>query len=472
MQDTTRDPKGMEGRGSLAYLTFICVVSALGGLLFGYDTVVISGTVTAVTTQFALTEWLKGLFVAAALAGCMIGAAGAGSLSDAFGRKKVLILSAMLFLVTSVGCALAWSAAALLVFRLLGGMGIGVASMVCPLYISEVSPADLRGRLVTLFQFAITIGICLSLVANASLEQLSRAGLAAGAGTGLYHWMVVEQVWRSMFLCAALPSLAFAVLTFLIPESPRWLAKSGREGEGEAVLRRVGGAGAARIAMLEIRKAIAEETGTLSDLFKPGLRKALIVALFLAMVSEFSGVTVVLYYGPDILNAAGVKLGDALSGFVIIGVVNMVFTVIALWLMDRAGRRPLLFWGNLGCFLALASIGLLFALGKTTGPLLVTLICLFMACFAFSIGPIKWVVMSEIFPTRIRGRAVAIATAAVWLADTLYNYLFPFAERTLGAAACFFVFAAILIPQAFFVWKVMPETKGRTLEEIEKSWTK
>jgi len=455
--------------GSMAYLTFICVVSALGGLLFGYDTVVISGTVTAVTKQFMLTEWLKGLFVAAALAGCMIGAGAAGSVSDAFGRKKVLILSSILFVATSAGCAIAWNAWSLLMFRLIGGMGIGVASMVCPLYISEVSPANVRGRMVTLFQFAITIGICISLFSNAALQHLSQVWASTDC-SAICRWMVVNQTWRAMFFAAIVPSLLFAILALFIPESPRWLAKSGRSAEGEAVLRRVGGAEVARAAMVEIERTIQEETGTLSELFKPGLRKALFVALFLSMVSEFSGVTVVLYYGPDILNSAGVRLGDALGGFVVIGIVNMVFTLIAIWLMDRAGRRPLLFWGNLGCFIVLATIGSLFASGRSASLVLVGLICLFMACFAFSIGPIKWVVMSEIFPTRIRGRAVAIATVAVWLADTIYNYLFPFAQRTLGPATCFFIFASILIPQAFFVWKIMPETKGRTLEEIEKSW--
>lgn len=458
----------VDDRGSMAFLTFVCVVSALGGLLFGYDTVVISGTVTAVTQQFVLTDWLKGLFVASALVGCMVGSAVAGPLSDTFGRKKVLILSSVLFLATAIGCAVAWDRWSLLTFRLIGGLGIGVASMVCPLYISEISPPNVRGRMVTLFQFAITIGICLSLFSNAAVEHLSRQG---ASGEGLYRWMVVDQVWRSMFLMAALPSVAFAVLTLFIPESPRWLAKSGREAEALSILARVGGTEAAGRAMNDIRAAIAEEAGRLSELFRPGLRRALFVAIFLAMVSEFSGVTVVLYYGPDILNNAGVRLGDALGGFVVIGVVNMVFTIIALWLMDRAGRRPLLFWGNLGCCLALASIGTLFATGRSTGVALVALICLFMACFAFSIGPIKWVVMSEIFPTRIRGRAVAIATVAVWLADTIYNLIYPRVEGAIGTAACFFVFAAVLVPQFFFVWKIMPETRGRTLEEIERSWT-
>jgi MFS transporter, SP family, arabinose:H+ symporter len=457
--------------GSMGYLTFVCVVAALGGLLFGFDTVVIGGTVPAVKRQFLFDQWLEGLFVASALIGCMVGSAFAGPVSDAFGRKKVLILSSVLFLATGLGCALAWDKWSLLLFRFIGGTGIGVASMVCPLYISEISPARVRGRMVTLFQFAITIGICVCLFSNAAMEYLSRKGTPGAAG-GLYQWMFVDQVWRSMFLMATLPAVFFAVLTLFIPESPRWLAKAGVLEKARDILARVAGLAAAERSLTEIRQAIAEETGRLADLFQAGARKALFVALFLSLVSELSGVTVVLYYGPDILNSAGVRLSEALGGFVIIGVCNMAFTVIALWLMDRAGRRPLLFWGTLGCAAVLATIGALFATHRSGGAILVALICLFFAFFAFSIGPIKWVMMAEIFPTKIRGRAVAIATVAVWLGDTITNYFFPWAREHWGPAICFFVFAAVLVPQLFFVWTVMPETKGRTLEEIEGSWSR
>lgn len=464
-------PSGAVRQGSVGYLTFVCVVAALGGLLFGFDTVVIGGTVTAVKKQFLLDQWLEGLFVASALIGCMAGSLFAGPLSDAAGRKKVLILSSVLFLATGLGCTFAWDKWSLLTFRFIGGMGIGVASMVCPLYISEISPAKVRGRMVTLFQFAITIGICICLFSNAAMEWLSRHG-TPGAGAGLYQWIVVDQVWRSMFLMAVLPAIFFAALTLFIPESPRWLAKAGLEDHARDILTRISGVAAAEQSLVEIRQAIAEETGRLADLFRSGVRKALFVAVFLSLVSELSGVTVVLYYGPDILNNAGVRLSDALGGFVIIGVVNMMFTIIALWLMDHAGRRPLLFWGTLGCSAVLAAIGLLFATQRTQGGLLVALICLFFAFFAFSLGPIKWVMMSEIFPTKIRGRAIAIATTAVWLADSFLNYFFPWARENWGPAVCFFLFAAVLVPQLFFVWLAMPETKSRTLEEIERSWMK
>ncbi|TWU21378.1 sugar porter family MFS transporter [Bythopirellula polymerisocia] len=461
---------GLPEKGSTLFLTFVCIVSALGGLLFGYDTVVISGTVTAVKAQFSLSDTLEGLFVSSALIGCVIGCAVAGPISDRIGRKKVLIASSLLFVISAAGCGIADSANFLICARWIGGVGVGIASMICPLYISEISLPHLRGRLVTLFQFAITIGICLALFANTALQGISESS-SSSDGQGLWHWMVVEEVWRAMFIAEVFPASLFFVLCLTIPESPRWLTKMNRTEEAYQILARVGGRQTAEKEIQEISDAIAQEEGSVAQLFKPGLRKALFVALFLSIVSEMSGVTVILYYGPGILEKAGFTFGDALGGFVPIGIVNMLFTILAIWLIDVSGRRPLLFWGNLGCFLALATIGLLFSQGKTDGAILVVLICFFMACFAFSIGPIKWVVMSEIFPTRIRGRAVAISSLAVWLTDAVYNQLYPMAREVIGEAGMFFVFAAVLIPQFYFVWKVMPETKGLTLEEIEQSWT-
>jgi sugar porter (SP) family MFS transporter len=460
---------GKKRKGSVLYLTFISIVSALGGLLFGFDTVVISGTLTPLGAQFKFSPALEGWLVSSALLGCAIGAGVAGMLSDRFGRKPVLLVSGWLFVLCSVGCALAWGMNILIWSRVIGGVGVGLASMVSPLYISEVSLPRLRGRMVTLFQLAITIGICVALVSNAGLHHLALKG-AGIQSHGLYHWMVIDQVWRAMFGMELLPSLLFMLLCFAIPETPRWLIKAGYSERALEILNKTGGKADGEKEMREIQEAIAHETGSITQLFKPGLRHALFVALFLAVVSELSGVTVVLYYGPGILEKAGFSLGDALGGFVSIGLVNAVFTVIAIWLMDSLGRRPLLFIGNTGAFLALASIGVLFQAGFTGGTLLVGMMCLFMACFAFSMGPIKWVVMSEIFPTRIRGRAMAIATLAVWVTDGVYNEFFPIVRNSLGMAGSFFIFAAVLIPQFFFIWKVMPETKGRSLEQIERSW--
>jgi SP family arabinose:H+ symporter-like MFS transporter len=461
-----------EAGGSVLYLTFISAVSSLGGLLFGFDTVVISGTLTPLRAQFMLSPALEGWLVSSGLLACAIGAGMAGMLCDRFGRKPVLLVAGWLFVLCSLLRPLARSLDILIWSRLIGGAGVGLASMVSPLYISEVSLPRLRGRMVTLFQFAITIGICLALVSNAWLHHLAVHG-AGIQSWGFYRWMVVDQVWRAMFGMELFPSLLFTLLCFVIPETPRWLVKAGHPERALETLCKIGGRASGEEEMREIQEAqeaVARETSSITKLFEPGLRRALFVALFLAVVSELSGITVVLYYGPGILEKAGFSFGEALGGFASIGFVNVVFTVIAIWLMDSVGRRPLLFIGNAGAFLALASIGILFQAGYTGGPLLVGMMCLFVACFAFSMGPIKWVVMSEIFPTRIRGRAVAIVTLAVWVTDAVYNQMFPLVRNSLGMAGSFFIFATVLVPQFFFIWKVMPETKGRSLEQIERSW--
>jgi sugar porter (SP) family MFS transporter len=458
-------------KGSLAYLSFVCIVSALGGLLFGFDTYVVSGARGLVVKQFQLGAAMEGWFVASATLGCVIGAAIAGTISDRYGRKKVLILSGILFVVSVWGCCIAKATAVLIAARWIGGLGVGVSSMVSPLYISEISPPRIRGRMVTLFQFAITIGICLALFSNAGLQAVSEK-YAGSESTGFWHYIVVQEVWRGMFGAEFVPAMLFLLLCLIIPESPRWLTKVGRLSEARKTIATVSGSAVADREIEEIKNVIAYEAGSVMQLFRPGLRKALFVALFLAIVSELSGITIVFLYGPGILEDAGFSLGGALGGFVPIGVVNVVFTIIAIWLMDKAGRRPLLFLGNLGCCISLFTIGILFSTNRTEGIILVFMICLFVACFAFSMGPIKWVVMSEIFPTRIRGRAVAIATLAVWGTDFIYNQFYPIVESKIGVDNSFFIFAAVLIPQFFFVWKIMPETKGRTLEEIEQSWTR
>lgn len=452
---------------NLRYLSFICLCAALGGLLFGFDLAVVSGTVTGVKQQFALDHWLEGLFVSSALLGCVFGSSLAGRASDWLGRKNVLMISSLLFVATGLGCAVSPNAPSLLTFRFMGGVGIGIASMVCPLYISEVSPARLRGRLVSLFQFAIAIGICASLLCNAALERLPLL-VAGGASDSVFHWMFVDQSWRAMFFTATIPATLFALIVPFIPESPRWLVMVGRVSRAEQILARIEGDLAAIDSLQSIRAALDTDSGTYQDLFRPGWRKALALAVFLALVSECSGITVVLYYGPDILNRAGIQLSDAINGYVIIGIVKMLFTLVALWLIDRSGRRPLLLWGSIGCCAALVSLGFLFALDQTNAFLFVALICVFCAFFAFSLGPIKWVFMSEAFPTRIRARAIGICATTVWAADSFTNYLFPWMRDNWGAAACFFAFALALVPQVFVVKFVMPETSRHTLEEIEQ----
>ena len=457
--------------GSIAYLLFCCFASALGGLLFGYDLFVISGTKDLIVARFQMSSLMEGWFVSSAMVGCMIGCLAAGTASDRFGRKNVLLVASVFLLACSVGCGLAWSTASLIFFRWIGGLGVGIASMVCPLYISEISPPRLRGRMVTLFQLAICVGIVAALMVNFGLMAW-HDGLKGGSTEGLLGYMLVSDPWRSMLFMEALPSLFFLAMCATIPESPRWLAKNGRNREALTVLQRVNGAEVAAAELAEIDAAVAEEGGSLKELFRPGLRLALGMSLFLAVTSEFSGITTIWNFGPEIIRSRGIQLTNELWGMVIIASALSVFTLIAVWLMDHAGRRRLLFWGNLGCFFSLIFLGVLLGQEHSSGSLKVTAAAIFVACFAFSMGPIKWVFMSEVFPTGIRGRAVAISSLAVWAADAVVNQFFPIVRDAWGKDVTFYVFAAILIPQFFFVWKIMPETKGRTLEEIERSWTK
>jgi len=471
--DSLQLSSGRTEKGNLNFLVFICLVSAMGGLLFGYDTVVIAGTVTSVKSQFSMTDVMEGFFVSAVLWGCALGVAFSGCIadvSDKYGRRKTMIGSAVLLFVSALGCGIAPNVPFLIAARFIGGVGVGLASMVSPLYISEVSPSHLRGRLVSLFQLTICIGILVAMLVNTKLQGISEK-FSSEAGENIWHLIFVKEAWRGMFSAEVLPATVFLLLCLMIPKSPRWLAAKGRMDDAMAVLKRVrGNAIIAEKEMAEIRETLSHESGSAFQLLRPGLRKALFVGLFLAVFSELSGITIVMYYGPSILEKAGFTMGGSLSGHFSIGVVLTVFTVIAVWLIDIVGRRPLMLVGNTGAFVGLVGIGLLFSTGRSEGIALVVMMCLFVACFSFSLGPIKWVVMSEIFPTKIRGRAVAIATFALWITDVFLNHVFPIIRDRLGVGTSFFLFACFLVPQFFFVWKIMPETKGRTLEEIEQSW--
>ncbi len=484
-------------KGNIGFLIFVCVVASMGGLLFGYDTVVIAGTISPVKAQFAMTDVMEGFFVSAALWGCALGVAFSGcivDIGDRYGRKLTMVGSALLLFLSAVGCGISPNVSILIIARFIGGVGVGLASMASPLYISEVSPAHLRGRMVSLFQLAICIGILVAMFVNTQLQAISErlseqaskvAALQAASGgfseqagevaglQAVFHFIFVEEVWRSMFAAEILPAIGFLILCLVIPKSPRWLVTKGRFDDAMAILKKVrGNKTVAEKEMDEIRDTVSQESGSAMQLFHPGLRKALFIGFFLAVFSELSGITIVMYYGPSILEDAGFTMGGSLSGHFSIGVVLTVFTMVAVWLIDIVGRRPLMLIGNTGAFLGLVAIGLLFATGRTEGIAIVVMMCLFVACFSFSLGPIKWVVMSEIFPTKIRGRAVALATLALWMTDVVLNHGFPIIRDRLGVEANFFLFACFLIPQFFFVWKIMPETKGKTLEEIERSWSK
>ncbi|MHB8973402.1 MAG: sugar porter family MFS transporter [Pirellulaceae bacterium] len=454
--------------GTRNYLFLISFIAALGGFLFGFDTAVVSGTLVQLTDQFQLTPLIKGVVVASALIGCMVGALMAGSLSDRFGRKAILIVSGVLFLVSAIGCMVPPTISLLICARWLGGVGIGIASMLSPMYLSEVSPPHLRGRLITLYQLAITIGIVVAYFSNECLQWLS-INVLADLSEGPWRWILVDEVWRSMFGAATLPSICFLFLLLVVPETPRWLAKQGRFEESLAVLTRVVGPREAERELTEIRQALNEEKASILALLEPGLRVPLLIGILLPFFSQVSGINAIIYYGPTIFHDAGWELGESLGGQTIIGLVNVLFTLVAVMIVDRFGRKPMLYFGIAGLVTALIATGTLFALGRTDWQLVVALM-FYLACFALSLGPVPWIIIAEIFPTRIRGRAMSVGTFTIWFTNTMVMLAFPTLSVELGPAGTFALFAVLVAPALLLTWKLIPETKGRSLEDIERSW--
>jgi MFS transporter, SP family, arabinose:H+ symporter len=445
------------------------LIASLGGFLFGYDTAVISGTVGFVKSQYALSEVLEGWYVSSALLGCILGVSVAGFLSDRFGRKRVLIVSAVLFTLSALGCAIAFSFTQLVLYRLVGGIGVGVASMSSPLYISEISPPAVRGRMVALYQLSITVGILCAYFANAWILEGARAA-GEVAGDGLWSLIFHREWWRGMLGAETVPALIFLLLLLAVPESPRWLITRGRELAGRRILERLFEPNAVESQIAEI-KSLTEGGGTrLKMLLQPGLKRAVTIGVLLALFTQFSGINAFIYYGPRILEEAGFMISEALGGQVIIGIVNVVFTFVAIAYIDRLGRRPLLVWGVSGILLSLAVTGALFHFGIAEGPWLLVFILTFIACFAFSFGPVTWVIISEIFPTRIRGRAMSIATMATWISTFLVGQTVPWLLVNLGPTGTFWLFALLCSPALYLGLRVLPETKGKSLEEIERYW--
>jgi SP family arabinose:H+ symporter-like MFS transporter len=457
-----------ENKKSTTYLYLVCVVAALGGFLFGFDTAVISGTVSLVKNDFNLNAVSEGWFVSCALLGCIIGVSFSGKLSDKYGRKVVLVLSAILFLASALGCMLSNSFTVLIIFRLIGGLGIGVASMVSPLYISEFSPSRYRGMMVSLYQLALTIGIVLAYFSNA---YLANHAADAHAG-GITDKILGAEVWRAMLGLGAIPAAIFLVSLFMVPESPRWLLLKGNEQDAKDILIKIDGADAAEREIKAFKAQDKNDDTSLKELFKPVYRKALWIGLLLPFLSQVCGINAVIYYGPRILEQAGFTLNNALGGQVTIGLVNVVFTFVAIFTIDKWGRKPLLFSGVGGAVVSLVIIGALFALGITSGPWILIFILAFIACFAFSFGPVCWVVVGEIFPNAVRGKAMALATLSLWIGNFLVGQLTPVMLEGLGSSWTFWLFALCCSPALWITWKLIPETKGRSLEDIEIYWKK
>ncbi|WP_146400876.1 sugar porter family MFS transporter [Planctomycetes bacterium CA13] len=456
--------------GSMLYLWFVCLVAACGGLLFGYDAVVVSGTNTQVEAQFDFSKAQLGFYVSCVLWGCAVGSGLAGPIADALGRKKTLMIAAIMIFASATWSAMAASPIHLIGARLLGGLGIGAATMVCPLYISEISPEKHRGRMVTLFQFTITIGIVMCVFANWGIFRFSEANADSRTLSEFWMWFAVKENWRAMFAAEALPGILFLVCAFFIPESPRWLVKKQRAEEAEIILRRVNGIKKARSIRSEIEETIREEGDVrFNDLFTRRLRHPLLLAVLICVLSEACGVSVVFYYGPQIFEAAGFGLGGSLGGFATIAIVNLIATIFALVYVDSAGRRKLLTIGTIGSLLSHLVIGTLFMKDVTGWPIVLA-INAFVAFFACALGPVKFVVVSEIFPNRIRGKAIALATVCIWMTSAAVAQLFPIMQQTMPTGIIFFAFAAELVLLLLMIKFLMPETKGRTIEEIERSW--
>ncbi len=451
---------------SSTYLYLVCLVAALGGFLFGFDTAVISGTVSLVKSDFSLNAVSEGWFVSCALLGCIIGVSFSGKLSDKYGRKIVLILSAVLFLASALGCMLTSTFNELVVFRLIGGLGIGVASMVSPLYISEFSPSRYRGMMVSLYQLALTVGIVLAYFTNAYLAN--HTGDQYPNGT--MHTIFSTEVWRAMLGLGAVPAAIFLFSLFMVPESPRWLLLKGEDQKAKAILVKIDGPDAAANEIKAFKGQDDNNETSLKELFKPVYRKALWIGLLLPFLSQVCGINAVIYYGPRILEQAGFTLNNALGGQVTIGLVNVVFTFVAIFTIDKWGRKPLLYVGVGGAVASLIIIGALFALGVTSGPWILIFILAFIACFAFSFGPVCWVVVGEIFPNAVRGKAMALATLSLWLGNFLVGQLTPVMLEGLGSSWTFWLFAICCSPALWLTWKLIPETKGRSLENIETYW--
>ena len=465
----------MKSTINLGYLVFLSVVAALGGFLFGYDTAVISGTIAQVTEQFGLDALQQGWYVGCALIGSIIGVLFAGILSDKFGRKSTMILSAILFSTSAIGCAVSTDFNQLVIYRIIGGVGIGVVSIISPLYISEVAVAQYRGRLVSLYQLAVTIGFLGAYLVNYQLLGYSMSN--PDVSTGWWNLVFVSEVWRGMLGMETLPAIMFFIIIFFIPESPRWLILKGKEEKATNILERIYTSSKEALFQLTETKSVlsSESKSEWKLLLQPGIRKAVIIGVCIAVLGQFMGVNAVLFYGPSIFENAGLSGGDSLFYQVLVGLVNTLTTVLALVIIDKVGRKKLVYYGVSGMVISLVLIATYFIYGESWGisSIFVLIFFLFYVfCFAVSICAVVFVLLSEMYPTRVRGLAMSIAGFALWIGTYLIGQLTPWMLQNLTPAGTFILFAIMCVPYMLIVWKLVPETTGKSLEEIERYWMK
>lgn len=455
------------------YVIFMAIVAAVGGILFGYDTAVISGTTEIVKGQFNLNDFKEGWYVGCALIGSICGVLVAGSLSDYLGRKLTMLISAALFSISAIGCAVCADFNSLVAFRIIGGVGIGIVSIVSPIYISEVSPAKIRGTLVSLYQLAVTVGFLLAYLMNWVIDSGIDPTFGANAGElSLWDKMFQTEAWRGMLGTETIPALLFFLIIFFIPESPKWLIVKNKMDKAKLVLAKIykSEEDIREEIQLTLSSLQGDSKGSWKDLLKPGILVAVLAGSAIAILGQFMGVNAVLYYGPKIFSQAG--FDNPMFSTVLVGVVNMVTTILAVFIIDRVGRKKLIYWGVSGMIICLLAIGLYFAAGPALGlgnGFMLTFFLAYVFCCAISISAVVFVLLSEMYPNSVRGRAMSIAGFALWIGTYLIGQLTPV---LLGwsQAGTFFIFAFMCIPYMLIMWKVIPDTNGKTLEEIEAYW--
>lgn len=437
------------------YVYSIATVAAVGGLLFGYDTAVIAGAIGFLQIKFDLSPVMTGWAASSAIWGCVFGALLAGYFSDRFGRKKVLLVTAIIFASSSLASAIPQNLTQFVLARFIGGVGVGAASILSPLYISEISPSKIRGKLVTIYQIAIVVGINLIYVVNYFI---------AGSGDDLWN---VNIGWRYMMASEVIPSLLFFFLLLLVPESPRWLATKNNNRAALQILNRINGAKQGEAILRAIASTLQEERSSLRKFLNSEFRNVLTIGIVLAVFSQITGINSIIYYAPEIFKSVGFSTESSFFQTIIIGLTITSFTFVALLLVDRLGRRKLLLWGVAGMAFFLFIIGWVYYLNIVGGPWLLISVLGFIACFGASLGPIPWVIMSEIFPNKVRGVAMSISVLFLWLSIVAITQFFPVLLGSIGGAYTFWIFMVNAIVLLLFVWKKIPETKGKSLEEIE-----
>ena len=446
------------------YILFIALSAALGGLLFGYDTAVISGAIGNLTEYFHLTPVETGWAISSALVGCLIGAFFSDYLSNRFGRKATMIITAILFILNSIGTALPNSFTMFVLFRIVGGIGVGIASMVVPMYIAEIAPPKRRGALVGNYQLAIVIGIVVVYFVNYFI-----------ALQGDDNWNL-NTGWRWMFGSEIIPSILFLIFIFLIPESPRWLLQKGKTVKAVVVLEKINTPEEAVQVQSEIQNSLEQEDkGQWKNLVNPMYKKALFVGIGLSILQQLTGINAILYYAPEIFKSLGSSTDASLLETSILGVVNLIFTLLAIKWVDKMGRKPLLYIGSVGMTISLAAVGI-FINNDAVGNYVLPFLILFMASFSISWGPIVWVLLSESFPNKIRSLALAISVFIQWVANFVVTQFFPslvenqWLKDNFNGAFPFYLFSAICLFSLFFVWKKVPETKNKSLEQMDALW--